>query len=110
MSRIVGTFAAAALLFGSASFAAEDQPTQAEQKPKHHSMAKGAAARGAAPDFSLTDSQRDALLAFAATDRSSLRRDTPVEFAARQINELRCIACHTRAGLSGMCRRGARVA
>ena len=44
MRRIAGMFAAAALLFGSASFAAEDQPAQAEQKPKHHSLMKGAAA------------------------------------------------------------------
>ena len=44
MRRILGTFAAAALLFGSGSFAGEDQPAQAQQKPKHHSLMKGAAA------------------------------------------------------------------
>ena len=48
MRRIAGTIAAAALLLGSASFAAEDQdqaPVQkTEKKPKHHSLAKGAAA------------------------------------------------------------------
>jgi hypothetical protein len=44
MRRVVGTFAAAALFVGSASFAAEDQAAQAEQKPKHHSLMKGAAA------------------------------------------------------------------
>ena len=59
-------------------------------------LAKDDAARGAAPDFGLSDSQRDALLAFAATDRSSLKQDALPEFAERQITELRCMACHTR--------------
>ena len=42
-----------------------------------------------------------ALLAFASTDRSSLKRDVPAEFAERQIAELRCIACHTRDAQTG---------
>ena len=59
-------------------------------------MAPNADARGKAPDFGLTDAQRNALLAFAATDRSSLARETPAEFSARQVAAMRCSAC-TRA-------------
>ena len=59
-------------------------------------LAKGDAGRATAPDFALSDSQRDALLAFTATDRSSLKQDAPPEFAERQITELRCMACHSR--------------
>jgi hypothetical protein len=44
MRRIAGTLAAAALFIGSASLAAEDTSTQTAQPPKHHSLAKGAAA------------------------------------------------------------------
>jgi hypothetical protein len=42
MSRIIGAFAAAALLFTSSAFA-EDQTTDAKPA-KHHSLMKGAAA------------------------------------------------------------------
>lgn len=59
-------------------------------------LANEESARGKAPDFALGDAKRDALLAFNATDRSSLRRDSLPEFAERQIVELRCVACHTR--------------
>jgi mono/diheme cytochrome c family protein len=59
-------------------------------------LGKDDAARGSAPDFSLSDSQREALQAFAATDRSSLQQDALPEFAERQITELRCMACHSR--------------
>lgn len=48
------------------------------------------------PDFKLTDDGRAALIAFAATDRRSLRVDTPGEFAERQIRLLRCSSCHKR--------------
>jgi len=51
---------------------------------------------GKAPNFSLTDNQRQALLAFAATDRTSLLRDVPQEFVERRITVLRCAACHHR--------------
>lgn len=51
---------------------------------------------GGAPDFHLAPAQRDAILAFAATDRSSLARESPPEFAERQMAAARCIACHTR--------------
>ena len=46
MTRIIGSIAAAALAFAPAAFAADDnaQPQTTQQKPKHHSLAKGAAA------------------------------------------------------------------
>src|SRR5581483_1392590 len=53
-------------------------------------------APGNAPDFHLSTEQRNAILAFAATDRTSLSRESPPEFAERQIVAARCIACHTR--------------
>lgn len=54
------------------------------------------AGRGKAPDFGLTPAQREAVVAFAATDRSALRAEALPEFAERQIRILRCIACHKR--------------
>lgn len=53
-------------------------------------------ARGMAPDFALSARQRDALLAFASTGFASLKQDPPDEFAERQIQNLRCTACHSR--------------
>jgi mono/diheme cytochrome c family protein len=61
-------------------------------------MASNDAGRGAAPDFGFDPGQRDAILAFAATDLSSLSRDAAPEFAERQIAALRCTACHARDG------------
>lgn len=63
------------------------------------SIAKGCLAEmpaAGAPDFHLTTDQRRQLGAFAGTDFSSLGRDNPAEFAARQVKELRCNACHMR--------------
>lgn len=48
------------------------------------------------PDFGLSKAQKDALAAFAATDRASLGRDAAPEFAERQLRALRCAACHKR--------------
>jgi mono/diheme cytochrome c family protein len=61
-------------------------------------MAADPAARKNAPDFGLTEPQRSALLALAATDRSSLSRETPMEFSLRQVTAMRCTACHARDG------------
>ena len=61
-------------------------------------LAADAAARGKAPDFAFTPAQRDALAAFAAGGFVSLKQDAPVEFAERQIANLRCTACHARDG------------
>ena len=61
-------------------------------------MAPDPAARKGAPDFGLSESDRHALLAFAATDRSSLARDSAAEFSTRQVAAMRCTACHARDG------------
>ncbi len=61
-------------------------------------LASDAAGHGKAPDFAFTPAQRDALTAFAASGFGSLKQDVPVEFAARQIANLRCAACHARDG------------
>jgi len=61
-------------------------------------LASGIAERGQAPDFAFTPAQRDALLAFGASGFESLKRDSQVEFAERQIANLRCAACHSRDG------------
>ncbi len=57
-------------------------------------LAAAAAVRGVAPEFSLDGTERAALRAFAAGGTSSLTRDTASEFAARQMAERRCDACH----------------
>ena len=61
-------------------------------------LAIDAASRGAAPEFALSDQQREALIAFLQTDRESLNRRSPPEFAERQISAMRCTACHARDG------------
>jgi len=53
---------------------------------------------GKAPNFHLDAEQRGALLAFAATDRSSLQRESLPEFAERQVASMRCTVCHNRDG------------
>ncbi len=53
-----------------------------------------AATEAAHPTYRLTTRQRDDLRAFAATDRTSLGRHVPADFASRWIDELRCRACH----------------
>ena len=59
-------------------------------------LAADAPARGKAPDFAFTPAQRDALSAFAAAGFASLKQDVAIEFAERQVANLRCIACHAR--------------
>lgn len=61
-------------------------------------LAKDADFHSAGPHYELTDDQRSAIVAFAATDRSSLERDAHPEFAERQIAAMRCTACHARDG------------
>jgi mono/diheme cytochrome c family protein len=51
-------------------------------------------AAATAPQFDFTPAQRDALIAFGRTDRKSLTRHVPAEFAERQIRLLNCRACH----------------
>ncbi len=58
-------------------------------------LADKAEAMGKAPDFALNGTHREALRAFARAGAfDSLRRDTPAEFATRQIRALNCNACH----------------
>jgi mono/diheme cytochrome c family protein len=61
-------------------------------------LAADGATRASAPDFGLAPAQREALLAFLATDLASLKQDTPAEFAERQVRNLNCVACHARDG------------
>ncbi len=49
---------------------------------------------GATPFFGFDADQRAALAAFAGTDRASLTRHVPAEFAARQTVVLQCGNCH----------------
>ncbi|QOV89033.1 cytochrome c [Humisphaera borealis] len=56
------------------------------------------AGRKGAPHFKLTDEHRQAIVAFAATDRSSLSKESPAEYAMRQVKSLNCNACHARDG------------
>ena len=65
-------------------------------------LADDAKTRGAAPDFALSADQRDALRAFAAGGFASLKQDSPIEFAERQITNLRCAACHPRDGVQSV--------
>lgn len=55
---------------------------------------EGGAASSRAPIHALTPEEREALRAFAATDRASLARHVPEDYADRWINSLRCAACH----------------
>lgn len=59
-------------------------------------LASAAATRGTAPDYALTAPQRAALSTFLRTDLAALKQDVPAEFAARQIKDLNCVACHDR--------------
>jgi len=59
-----------------------------------------AAAAGKSPRFNLTAEQKAALRAFAADKRGSLQREAAPEFAQRQMNLLRCNACHKRGELA----------
>jgi len=48
----------------------------------------------AAPAYAFTSAQRDALRAFAASDRQSLTRHTAADFLNRHATHLQCTACH----------------
>lgn len=50
--------------------------------------------RAKAPHLNLTEDDRLALVAFAKTGASSLSQDNSAEYATRQIQSLRCTACH----------------
>ena len=61
-------------------------------------MAETLPGSSAAPDFNMTAAERKALQYFSASDWKSLKRYAPVEFAARQFDNLNCLACHARDG------------
>lgn len=46
------------------------------------------------PHLNLTDDDRKALVAFSKMGAGSLGRDTPAEYVSRQVEVLRCTACH----------------
>ena len=50
--------------------------------------------RGKAPHLNLNNDDRAALVAFSKAGADSLCRDTPAEYVTRQIDSLRCTACH----------------
>ncbi len=54
--------------------------------------------RGKAPRLNLSEMDRAALVAFSKMGSDSLKRDTAAEYVTRQIDALRCTACH---GLDG---------
>ncbi len=57
-------------------------------------LAEKPAVGSKSPQFHFTAEERAALSAFAATDRKSLERHAPTEFAARQARILNCAGCH----------------
>ncbi|HAM73979.1 MAG TPA: hypothetical protein DCM86_20330 [Verrucomicrobiales bacterium] len=57
-------------------------------------LATGSEAGGGAPDFTLAPGVVAGLRAVGATDRTSLQRHVPSEFASRESRLLRCTACH----------------
>ncbi|PYJ85171.1 MAG: hypothetical protein DME22_10140 [Verrucomicrobia bacterium] len=63
-------------------------------KWKQGCLAENADGQAKAPQFNFTSSEREALRAFATTDRASLARHVPAEFAERQARSLRCSECH----------------
>ena len=59
-------------------------------------LAEARESGSAAPDFGWNAAERAALQAFGGTDRQSLRRHVPIEFASRQTERLNCAGCHGR--------------
>ncbi len=59
-------------------------------------LAEKSAKNSTTPQFDFSSEDRDAMLAFAATDHSSLKRHVPSEFAERQSRNLNCIECHSK--------------
>ena len=69
-------------------------------------LAADASARGAAPQFKLSNEQRSAIAAFLQTNLVSLDSDSAPEFADRQMAALRCTACHARDGSESLLAQG----
>ncbi|HEY1784870.1 MAG TPA: c-type cytochrome, partial [Pirellulales bacterium] len=64
-------------------------------------LAADAATRGQAPDFGLSDDDRQSLRTFLQLGPGNLLHDTPAEASQRLMSQLRCAACHSRDGRSG---------
>ena len=74
-------------------------PALADIKPERRKsgcLQAGDKREGHAPVLLLTAEQQKALQALLADGRQSLRRESAVEFAGRQMRILRCNACHRR--------------
>lgn len=63
-------------------------------------LAADPASRKSAPDYAFDQRRREELRAFLAGDVRSLTRETPAEFSRRQVETLKCNACHRRDGAS----------
>ena len=78
------------------------QPTRSAKltgtMPAKGCLAPSVAGRAAAPDFSLSEDQRQALLSFDTGLFESLQRRVPIEISQRYVAALRCNACHDRDG------------
>ncbi|MCM8538414.1 MAG: c-type cytochrome [Lentisphaeraceae bacterium] len=67
-------------------------------KPLGKSLAdlksEGGCLEGTNANYSLKAEERSALSSFLKSAKASLEKNVPAEFAARQINEVNCTACH----------------
>lgn len=66
--------------------------------PKAPAWAKLKAAECKGPDFGLAKAEAEAIHAVLSADATLPGRDTPAEFASRQLVSMRCNACHSRDG------------
>ena len=95
--RLVQALGCASCHAGLPAGGSTDVPSYAQLQRSDWSrgcVAAEGADRGRAPDFDYSVEDREALLAFIQSDQQALGRFVPTEFAARQIEELRCTACH----------------
>lgn len=83
-----------------AALALPVRPSPARDKITAGCLAADDKERGKAPDFHLSESTREALKGFLEGDSAILKRETPAEFSRRQMDNLQCLACHRRDGLS----------
>lgn len=75
-------------------FKAEALAGLTQEKWKQGCLAENTGDGSKAPWFGFGGDERAALRAFLATDRASLARHVPAEFAERQTRRLRCAECH----------------
>lgn len=58
--------------------------------------------RGKSPHLNLSPEDRHALATFSKMGRTSLAQDNPAEFTLRQVDALRCTACHAMDGQNSL--------